>query len=352
MREPVGPAVQLIMPYGCRDQLPVHREVVFGKAERGDGQRRLRLVEDAHDDLLAEILRRGGDAQVDVHFLPREVLEDDTAVLRQAFLGDVEVRHHLEARDEGVGDGAGQVELFEADAVDAVTDQKAFLHRLDMDVGRAADEGVLDDARGELDDGRGFLVGRLARLELFRGVGAAELRADDADDLAHVHRMRRLSALAREVFFEDFLEERRGDDGDLLDGEFGRTREGLLAVVVERVGHEHGDRARREPFVRDDALAPDDLFTDRLDQRRVDLDVLLPRDERHSGEARDERRHIRVVDLELRVLHALDERRGVLRDLLHDLQVLLRELAKRGARLLVQHLDRADGFAVGGQGPR
>ena len=104
----------------------------------------------------------GGDAQVDVDVLLGVFFEDDASVLRQPAFGDVEVAHDLEARDEAVGDLPGQTELFLAETVDAVADDEVFFLRLDVDIGCAADVGVLDDAVGELDDGRGVLAFEVA----------------------------------------------------------------------------------------------------------------------------------------------------------------------------------------------
>ena len=82
------------------DDLAVDLEVTFRETEHLQRQRALLLVEDAQDHALAVVERRGGDAQVDVDALLRELLEDDAAILRQAALRDVEVAHDLQARHQ------------------------------------------------------------------------------------------------------------------------------------------------------------------------------------------------------------------------------------------------------------
>src|SRR5581483_4167476 len=143
---------------GLADAVAIFGEIFLGEAEGGEGEGRLLLVENAHDDLFAEVHRPGGDTEVHVDVFLGVFLENDAAILGQATLGDVEVAHDLQAGDKGVGGLLGEAELFLADAVDAVADEKLFFLRLDVDVGRAGDVGVLDDAIGKLDDGRGFLA--------------------------------------------------------------------------------------------------------------------------------------------------------------------------------------------------
>ena len=65
----------------------VHADLVRGRADD-------RAVEHSHDDALAEHRRQHADAQVDRVAADGQL---DAAVLRQAALGDVEVRHDLDA---------------------------------------------------------------------------------------------------------------------------------------------------------------------------------------------------------------------------------------------------------------
>src|SRR5690606_6845630 len=160
-------------------------EIFVGETEGGQRQGGLLLVENAHDDLLAEVHGAGGDAQINVDVLLGVFFEDDASVLRQPAFGDVEVAHDLQAGDEGVADLFGQAELFLTEAVDAVADEKVFFLGFDVDVGGAADVGVLDDAVDQLDDGRGVLVFEILGLHL--GTVAAVGGADDLGDIGDIH---------------------------------------------------------------------------------------------------------------------------------------------------------------------
>ena len=145
-------------PVGLADALAVLGEIFIRKPEHGQGERRLLFVENTHDDFLTILHRAGGHAKVDIHVFLGVFFENDTTVLRQPALGNVEVAHDLDARDEAVGDLLGQAQFFHAKTVDAVAHEEFFLHGLDVNVGRAADVGVFDDAIGELDDRSGVIV--------------------------------------------------------------------------------------------------------------------------------------------------------------------------------------------------
>ena len=87
------------------------------------------------------------------------VADAETAVLRDAALGDIELAHDLDARNDGgmpvLRDGGhGVVE----DAVDAVLDDDFLIARFDVDVAGAAFEGVEDGGIDQLDDGRDVAV--------------------------------------------------------------------------------------------------------------------------------------------------------------------------------------------------
>ena len=82
----------------------------------------------------------------------------EAAVLRDALLGDVELRHDLDARnDRAVVPLVDRVHRLVEDAVDAVLDDDDVLLRLDVDVRGAALDRVEDDRVDELDDRRGVL---------------------------------------------------------------------------------------------------------------------------------------------------------------------------------------------------
>ena len=81
-------------------------------------------------------------------------LDLDATVLRQALLRDVELRHDLDARDERVAQAERRVHHVVEHAVDAEADAHLLLVRLDVNVGRAALEGVDQEDVDETHDGR------------------------------------------------------------------------------------------------------------------------------------------------------------------------------------------------------
>ena len=72
-------------------------EIVAGKSQviEIDGFHGLRAVEQSQHDALAERGRYRRDAQVDVAACDAQ---PDSAILRQALLGDIQTRHDLDAR--------------------------------------------------------------------------------------------------------------------------------------------------------------------------------------------------------------------------------------------------------------
>jgi hypothetical protein len=122
-------------------------------------------------------------------------LEIDATVLRQAPLGDVEPRHDLEARDDGVLETA---QIFRhghghEQAVHPVTDAQLSLLRLEMDVGRLVGDGLRDDVAHEAHDGGVLVHDLLLGLDGLRGdvgvVAVFERAGADAegfdDELVH-----------------------------------------------------------------------------------------------------------------------------------------------------------------------
>src|SRR5207249_5956109 len=94
-------------------------------------------VEQPQDDLLAVERRHRRHAKIERASLSHQT---DAAVVGQAILGEVEVRHDLDARDDGGaiadGDDGGLLEQ----AVDAKAHHHAFGARLEMNVAGAAGE--------------------------------------------------------------------------------------------------------------------------------------------------------------------------------------------------------------------
>ncbi len=124
------------------------------------------LVEEAHDDLLAEERGQHRDAEVEVlDPVGDPGLHLDAAVLGQPLLGDVEPGHDLEAAGDRLLELERRVHHLVEDAVDAVPDAVLLLVRLDVDVGGAALDGVGEDDVDQADDRR-FLGLLLQLLEV------------------------------------------------------------------------------------------------------------------------------------------------------------------------------------------
>ena len=166
--------------------LDVDRELlvdVFGEAHVLEVERRGALVENTHDHRLAVRGGQARDAEVDGAAGDGD---RDAAVLRDAALGDVEVRHDLDARDDGGGHGDVRGLHLVERAVHAVADLEVLLERLDVDVGRAVHDALVEDHVHELDDGvrvrGGVEGGDVVRVALEGLVGVHAL----AEGLEHV----------------------------------------------------------------------------------------------------------------------------------------------------------------------
>ena len=83
-----------------------------------------------------------------------EDAELDAAVLRQAALGDIQLGHQLQARDDGGLQFPRRLFLIEEDAIHAKADAELFLERLDVDVAGALFDRLRDHRVDETDDGR------------------------------------------------------------------------------------------------------------------------------------------------------------------------------------------------------
>ena len=104
--------------------------------------------------------RQDRDAQVDRAIAGAE---REASVLRRALLGDVELRHHLQAaRDRRLQDLRNRGELAH-DAVDAGADEQALALGREVDVGRAELDRAAEDRVDLLDRGR--VRGRLAQID-------------------------------------------------------------------------------------------------------------------------------------------------------------------------------------------
>ena len=165
------------------------------------GERLLLLVQQAQAHALGVDGGDGGDADVE---RTADGLEVDATVLREAALGNVEARHDLEARDDGVLEAQQVLRQRHGheQAVNAVADAELALLRLEVDVGGGVGDGLADDVAHEAHDG-GVLVDRLvgARQILGRGellAGILEAAGADAvvfdDKLVHAVGQRQVPA--------------------------------------------------------------------------------------------------------------------------------------------------------------
>ncbi len=93
---------------------------------------------------------QGADAEVDLCLVHAHF---DAAVLGEAFFGDVDAGHDLDAADEGALHAFWDAVALDTLAVNAVADADAVFHGLDMDIGGAVANGLDDHGLHELDDG-------------------------------------------------------------------------------------------------------------------------------------------------------------------------------------------------------
>jgi hypothetical protein len=129
------------------------------EAEFRHVEHQLALVEQAHDDLFAEQGRQARDTEVDV--LGLAVVAEanlDAAVLRQALLGDVQLRHDLDARGNGVAHLQRRRHDVVEDAVDAVADAVFLFVGLDVNIAGAFRNRRHQDDVHQLDDRRLFTL--------------------------------------------------------------------------------------------------------------------------------------------------------------------------------------------------
>ena len=198
-------------------------------------EKHVRLVEKTHDDALAEEHRDHAHAHVN---LPPADVELDAPVLRDAALGDVEVRENLDAADDGRGEA---VHLrrhggFLQHAVNAVADRHVVLVRLDVNVARPLVDGFEDDLVDELDDAgllRGFEQILAAGFERGRRVVLAD------------HLVQRVAAEAV-VGLDDLLNlVARGEHG--LDVQPGEQAQVIERIQVKRIARRHLQDAVHAP---------------------------------------------------------------------------------------------------------
>ena len=269
-----------------------------------------------HETRKSISLRRAVDREADL----------DAAVLRQPLLGDVQLRHDLQARRDRVAELHRRRHDVVQDAVDAEPDAELLLVRLDVNVARALLNRRHEHQVDEADDRR------LAALALERGhVDLFEL-FEQLDVVVHDGRGRFLERLG------DQLERRGAREARLLrrrlfgffrlllgrllrhlgggrrrrvvaldgvgDGRFRRdhrlhvvARHELDVVHGEHVrGIGDGDReGRARPAQRNDLIFLRRVRRDQLDDRLIDLE-LRQVDRRHAVLLAEQRRDLFVGD--------------------------------------------------------
>ena len=283
---PVGPTTR-IMPCWCFRKALRSVNAAADEAKLLERRHAAVLIEDAQHHLLAvqRAQRRG--AEVDVP----AVLGGDAhaAVLGQALLRDVHARHDLETRDQSFVDPLGQVHDFLQQAVEAMADEDALFHRLDVHVRGAGLDRALHDQIDEIDDRRGFASfleprDRLAALL----VGAARQRFAAAL-VARRARGRHVAGAARDlderlvgIALGDRLEDVGAGRDHLLDAITGLELEVLHEAEEQRVGHRHREQV---------------LFETDRDARSFERNVLL--DQGHDGRVGRVLREVQVRKAEL-----------------------------------------------------
>ena len=212
---------------------------------------------------------RHGHAEVDFLGRPFDGEADlDAAVLGQALLGDVELRHDLDARRDRVAELHRRRHHVVEDAVDAEANPELLLVRLDVDVARALLNRRHQHQVDEPDDRR------LAALPLERG------------DIDLLELLEQLDIVVNDLrgFLErlgDHLEGRGAREVGLL-----RVRFGLLRLLLRRSrAHGHLRRGRRRRVVPLDRVCDSRLGRDdRLHVvARHELDVVHGEDVRGIG---------------------------------------------------------------------
>ena len=209
--------------------------------------------------VLAVHRRHDRDAEVDRAAAHAQL---EAAVLRHALLGDVELRHDLDARnDRAVVPLVDRVHRLVEHAVDPVLDDDDVLLRLDVDVRGAALDRVEDDRVDELDDRRGVLRDPVDREGLFALlVLGHELHPELFGRLVE-HALRGLALL------QDVVDRRAAADLE-LQRQPGQKLQLVELHDVGRIGADDRQRLLRA-LLRDEDVAQHPLDRDRAEELGV-----------------------------------------------------------------------------------
>ena len=262
----------------AREELLRDSELRVEHAELREAPEHRLRVEDAEDELLAERGVNGRHAQLDLAVAARGL---DAAVLGAPLLGDVEAGERLDARHDRAVDRLRERVHRVEDAVDAHAHGRLVASRLDVDVGRALVERIVEDVLDGRDDVR------VARLDLLDARQRDELlEVRDVDPARDLHlRGGHRAAEAVEVGDEALDFARRRDDQARVPPH--EVRQVVDEPHVERVRHGHRD----VPFVGGD------------DERRV-----LARERAREELRRELRVDLERVEIDERVVQRLRER--------------------------------------------
>ena len=132
------------------EQLLHPRSIDRIETERLDGAESGARIQDSDYDLLSVRRRQRRDTQVDPSTVDRNA---STASLRTQSVGDVHLRHNLDARHEGHANCFGQHQNFLEHAVDPITNGDSGFAGFEMDVAGAGSDPLRHNVIDQLDHG-------------------------------------------------------------------------------------------------------------------------------------------------------------------------------------------------------
>ena len=245
--------------------------VVGQKAELRQTEREVRLIENTHDDRFAMVGRHRVHAEVEI--APVD-LHLDTAVLRDALLGDFHLRHDLETRkDRALQTLRRRVHLAEG-SVDAIAHAEFLLHRLKMDIGTLHLDRIGDEHRAKPDDRRVVAI-------------AVGILVDTAEFVVGTRLDRICAAGIQPLHRGVKLVERRENGLHVTPVEHVTQR--IHGIVAHRIGERYGQRIiiaqHRHHAILARQLGRKYLRNFRIDRARIDMAVfdteLLGYDSKH-----------------------------------------------------------------------
>ncbi len=135
---------------GLFEDFFVIAEHFVGEAEFLKVHGNVAVIDDADDGFFTVFFEHRGDAEIDGAAFEQDM---DAAVLGEAAFGNVESGHDFDAADDGGVHVVRGADFFVEAAIDAVADAGFLFIGLDVNVGSAFADGVVDEVVDELDDG-------------------------------------------------------------------------------------------------------------------------------------------------------------------------------------------------------